>query len=81
MVAREVDVLKLQAMLTALRPPSFQAHWPDFAERSDLLAQDRDRWSAAKLLDALAEPELAERESRSMQCHLAGPGCQPARRW
>ena len=64
--AREVDVHKLPAMLTALRLPSFQAHWQNFAERADLPAQDGDGWSAAKFLDA-----LAERETRRIQRHLA----------
>jgi len=59
MTAREVDVHKLPAMLTALRLPSFQAHWQNFAERAD-----KDGWSAAKFLAALAECELAERETR-----------------
>ena len=39
MTARQVDVHKLPAMLTALRLPSFQAHWQDFAERGDPPAQ------------------------------------------
>ena len=56
MTAREVDVHKLPAMLTALRLPSFQAHWQDFAERAD-----KESWPAAKFLAALAECELAER--------------------
>jgi DNA replication protein DnaC len=71
MTAREVDVHKLPALLTALRLPSFQVHWQDFAERADPLAQDRDGWSAAKFLAALAECELAERETRRIQRHLA----------
>lgn len=61
MTAREVDVYKLPAMLTALRLPSFQAHWQNFAERAD-----KEGWSAAKFLAA-----LAERETRRIQRHLA----------
>jgi len=63
---REVDVHKLPAMLTALRLPSFQAHWQAFAARAD-----DEGWSAAGFLAALAECELAERETRRIQRHLA----------
>ncbi len=66
MTARQVDVHKLPAMLTALRLPSFQAHWQDFAERGD-----KEGWPAAKFLAALAECEIAERETRRIQRHLA----------
>ena len=71
MTARQADVHKLPAMLAALRLPSFQAHWQDFAERADPLAQDGEGWSAAEFLAALAECELAERETRRIQRHLA----------
>ena len=70
--ARQADVHKLPAMLTALRLPSFQAQWQDFAERADPLAQDGEGWSAAEFLAALAECEFAERETRRIQRHLAG---------
>ena len=70
MTPREVDVHKLPAMLTALRLPSFQsswqAHWQAFAARAD-----DEGWSAAGFLAALAECELAERETRRIQRHLA----------
>jgi len=62
---REVDVHKLLAMLTALRPPSFQTHWQAFAARAD-----DEGWSAAGFLAALVECELAERETRRIQRHL-----------
>ncbi len=70
--ARQVDVHKLPAMLTALRLPSFQAHWQDFAERADPPARDGEGWPAAEFLAALAECEFAERETRRIQRHLAG---------
>ena len=66
MTPREVDVHKLPAMLTALRLPSFQAHWQAFAARAD-----DEGWSAAGFLAALAECEIAERETRRIQRHLA----------
>jgi DNA replication protein DnaC len=63
--AREVDVHALPAMLTALRLPSFHRHWPDMAKRADA-----EGWPAARLLAALAELELAERETRRIRRHL-----------
>lgn len=61
----EVDVHKLPAMLTALRLPSFQAHWQDIAKRAD-----KEGWPASRFLAVLAEYELAERETRRIQRHL-----------
>lgn len=63
--AREVDVHALPSMLTALRLPSFHRHWPDMAKRADT-----EGWPAARLLAALAELELAERETRRIRRHL-----------
>jgi DNA replication protein DnaC len=66
MSPREVDVHTLPAMLTALRLPSFQAHWQDIAARADT-----ESWQAARFLAVLADYELAERETRRIQRHLA----------
>jgi DNA replication protein DnaC len=65
MTARPIDVDALPAMLTALRLPSFHRHWPALAERAD-----KEGWPAARFLAALAEIELAERETRRIQRHL-----------
>jgi DNA replication protein DnaC len=65
MTAREVDVHKLPAMLVALRLPSFHKLWQGFAERAD-----KEGWPAASFLAALAECEIAERETRRIQRHL-----------
>jgi DNA replication protein DnaC len=62
----QVDVHKLPVMLTALRLPSFQRHWQELAERADT-----EGWQAARFLAALAELELAERDTRRIQRHLA----------
>ena len=59
------DVHTLPAMLTALRLPSFQAHWKACAERADT-----EGWPAARFLAQLAECELAERETRRIQRHF-----------
>lgn len=62
----QVDHHKLPVMLTALRLPSFQRHWQDLAERADT-----EGWQAARFLAALAELELAQRDTRRIQRHLA----------
>ena len=65
MTARAIDVHALPAMLTALRLPSFHRHWQALAERAD-----KEGWPAARFLAALAEIELAERETRRIRRHL-----------
>jgi DNA replication protein DnaC len=65
MSARAIDVHALPAMLTALRLPSFHRHWQAFAERAD-----KEGWPAAQFLAALAEIELAERDTRRIRRHL-----------
>ena len=62
---RAVDVHALPTMLTALRLPSFHRHWPALAERAN-----KEGWPAARFLAALAELELAERETRRIRRHL-----------
>jgi len=62
---RAVDVHALPAMLTALRLPSIHRHWPALAE-----CADKEGWPAARFLAALAELELAERETRRIRRHL-----------
>ena len=64
-----VDVHALPAMLTALRLPSFQRHWQQLAERADA-----EGWPAVRLLAALADIELAERDARRIQRHLNQSG-------
>lgn len=63
--ARAVDVHALPAMLTALRLPSIQRHWPMLADRADA-----EGWPASRFLAALAEVELADRDARRIQRHL-----------
>lgn len=60
------DTAKLPTLLTALRLPTVAKLWPDFCARAD-----KEGWPAARLLTALAELELAEREQRRIQRHLA----------
>jgi DNA replication protein DnaC len=65
MSARGIDVHALPAMLAALRLPSVHRHWQGLAERSD-----QEGWPAARFLAALAEIELAERDTRRIRRHL-----------
>jgi len=60
-----VDTAKLPLLMGALRLPTFARMWPDFCARAD-----REGWPAARLLAALAELELGEREQRRIQRHL-----------
>ena len=62
---RALDIHALPAMLTALRLPSIHRHWPTLAERAD-----KEGWPAARFLAALAELEIAERETRRIRRHL-----------
>lgn len=62
---RAVDIHALPTMLTALRLPSIHRHWPTLAERAD-----KEGWPAARFLAALAELEIAERETRRIRRHL-----------
>lgn len=64
--ARQIDVHTLPSMLTSLRLPSFARRWQGLAEQADA-----EGWPAARFLAALAECELAERETRRIQRHLA----------
>tara|TARA_R110000868_G_scaffold115918_1_gene309161 strand:- start:74 stop:907 length:834 start_codon:yes stop_codon:yes gene_type:complete len=66
---RPIDVHALPAMFTALRLPSFLRHWQKLAERADA-----EGWPAVRLLAALADIELAERDARRIQRHLNQSG-------
>ena len=60
-----IDPEQLDLMLAALRLPSIRTLWRSFAERADA-----EGWPAARLLAALAEHELADRDRRRMERHL-----------
>jgi DNA replication protein DnaC len=57
--AHTIDEARLGIMLNELRLPTIKTLWPQFAERAD-----REVWSAARFLSAIAEHELAERAHR-----------------
>lgn len=60
-----IDATRLTLLLGELRLPALKQLWPAFAERSD-----KEGWPAARLLTALAEHELAERDRRRIERHL-----------
>ena len=61
-----VDAGKLPLLLKALRLPTITRLWPEFCARAD-----KEGWPAKRLLAALCELELNERDRRRIQRHLA----------
>ncbi|SFD81123.1 IstB-like ATP binding protein [Salipiger profundus] len=61
-----VETATLPTLLTALRLPTVARLWPEFCTRAD-----KEGWPAERLLAALCELELSEREQRRIQRHLA----------
>ena len=60
------DAARLTLLLSELRLPATKQIWASFAERSD-----KEGWPAARLLTVIAENELAERDRRRIERHLA----------
>ena len=61
-----IDAGRLTLLLTELRLPATKVMWPRIAEQAD-----KEGWPAARFLAALAEHELAERDRRRIERHLA----------
>ncbi len=61
-----IDAGRLTLLLNELRLPATKLMWPQFAEQAD-----KEGWPAARFLAALAEHELAERDRRRIERHLA----------
>ena len=72
--ASTADVARLAVMLGDLRLPTIKAVWPAFAEKADT-----EGWPAARFLSALAEHELAERDRRRIERHLAEARLPPGK--
>src|SRR6185503_18872739 len=64
-MSENIDLTRLGLLLNELRLPAIKHVWPKFAERSD-----KEGWQAARLLMALAEHEIAERDRRRIERHL-----------
>ena len=69
-----IDTARLAVMLTELRLPTIKAVWPRFAEQAD-----KEGWPAARFLAAIAEHELAERDRRRIERHLADARLPPGK--
>jgi DNA replication protein DnaC len=63
--ARAIDAQRLSLILNDLRLPAIKRDWPEFTGRAD-----KEAWPAARLLAALAEHEIAERDRRRIERHL-----------
>ena len=61
-----VDAARLALILTDLRLPAIKQGWSAFAARAD-----KEAWPAARFLAALAEHEVAQRDRRRIERHLA----------
>jgi DNA replication protein DnaC len=69
-----MDPARLSLLLNELRLPATKVVWPQFAEQAD-----KEGWPAARFLTALAEHELAERDRRRIERHLAEGRLLPAK--
>ncbi|GAN55361.1 IS21-like element helper ATPase IstB [Tanticharoenia sakaeratensis] len=69
-----IDSARLSLILNELRLPAMRQFWPDFAQRAD-----KEGWPAARLLAALAEHELAERDRRRIERHMAEARLPPGK--
>jgi DNA replication protein DnaC len=61
-----VSVAAVALLLTELRLPAVKLVWADLAAQAD-----KEGWSAARFLAAVAEHEMAERGRRRIERHLA----------
>ena len=60
-----IDGQRLSLILNDLRLPAIKLVWSDFTARAD-----KEGWPGARLLAALAEHEIAERDRRRIERHL-----------
>jgi DNA replication protein DnaC len=61
----KTDAARVELMLSELRLPGAKLAWAALAARAD-----KEGWPAARLLAALGEQELAERNRRRIERHL-----------
>lgn len=73
-MSQNIDSARLTLLLNDLRLPAFKQGWPAFAERAD-----KEGWPAARFLAALAEHEVAERDRRRIERHLADARLPPGK--
>ena len=73
-MTQSIDSARLTLILNDLRLPAIEQGWSAFAERAD-----REGWPAARFLAALAEHEVAERDRRRIERHLADARLLPGK--
>jgi len=73
-MTQSIDGARLTLILNDLRLPAIKQGWSAFAERAD-----REGWPAARFLAALAEHEVAERDRRRIERHLADARLLPGK--
>jgi DNA replication protein DnaC len=61
-----IDAARVELLLNELRLPSMRLRWAALAEQSD-----KEGWPAARFLATLIEHEVADRNRRRMERHLA----------
>ena len=61
-----VDSARVSLLLNELRLPAIKVMWPLFADQAD-----KEGWPAARFLAAITEHEMAERDRRRIERHLA----------
>jgi len=69
-----IDAQRLGLILNDLRLPAIKLIWPDFADRAD-----KEGWPGARLIAALAEHEIAERDRRRIERHLSEARLPPGK--
>jgi DNA replication protein DnaC len=69
-----IDTARLNLILTDLRLPAIRQGWGVVAERSD-----KEGWPAARFLATLAEHEVAQRDRRRIERHLADARLLPGK--
>ena len=72
--ADPIDTGRLSLALNDLRLPAIKLIWPDFADRAD-----KEGWPGARLIAALAEHEVAERDRRRIERHLSEARLPPGK--
>jgi DNA replication protein DnaC len=74
MTHQAIDAQRLSLILNDLRLPAIKQIWPEFAERAD-----KEGWPGGRLIAALAEHEIAERDRRRIERHLSEARLPPGK--
>ena len=69
-----IDAQRVSLVLNELRLPAIKLVWADFATRAD-----KEGWPGARLIAALAEHEVAERDRRRIERHLGEARLPPGK--